>query len=125
MAKFRNIVKYTGLDKLTLLEKIKLKNIAESKYSKISRLFQDKPADVSINVKIYDKEKKRKYSLHGKVEAATRIFSASASDWDIKKTTHEVMDKLESEVKKQFKPQTKEWRRKGGFKNFIAEKFSK
>ncbi len=123
MAKFSNIIKYSGLGKLTLLEKIRLKNIAESQYYKINRLFQGKPVDLSLNIKIHEKEKRKKYSIHGKVEAATKIFSAKSADWDIKKTTHEVLKKLENEVKKQFKVETKSW--KHGFKNFMVERFKR
>lgn len=120
MAKFDNIIKYTGLDNLNLLEKARLKNIAESSGYKIQRLFQN-PVDIAINIKIYDKEKRKKYSINGRVEAASKIFAANATDWDIKRTTHMLMNKLENEVKKQFKPETKNWRY--GFKKFLNETF--
>jgi hypothetical protein len=123
MAKFSNIVKYSGLDNLNLIEKIKLKNIAESRYNKIYRSLRGIPMDLSINVKVYEKEKRKKYSIHGKIEAPTKIFSAKAFGWDIKKTTHEVLIKLENEIKKKFKYQKKSW--KFGFKNFLVEKFMK
>ncbi len=122
MANFSNSVKYSGLDSLNLLEKAKLRNIIESRYTKISRILKE-PSDLSINLKLHEKEKKKKYSIHGRLECASKVFSAKAFDWDIKKVSHEITNKIESEVRKKFKVEQKGWR--SGLREFIKYKLSK
>lgn len=104
----KNIIKYSGLNDLDLMEQTKLKNIAEKEYDILKRMYNN-IMDLSINIKVYDKEKRKKYSVHARIEGPSKIFSASDADWDINTVTRSVLIKLRNELQKQFKEEGKRW----------------
>lgn len=104
----KNIIKYSGLNNLNLIEQTKLKNVAEKEYENIKRSYHN-IMDLSINVKVHN-QKKKKYSIHARIEGPSKVFSAEAADWDVASVTREVLNSLNSELKKSFKEEGKKWR---------------
>lgn len=104
----KNEVKYSGLKDLNLLEQTKLKNIFESEFEKIHRLYGNSTMDLAVIVKVYGKEKK-KYSIHTRIEGPSKIISAESSDWDINAVSRDSIKKLKNELQKRFKEEGKNW----------------
>lgn len=106
----KNIVKYSGLNNLALTDQAKLKNIIESEYETIHRMYGNNVMDLSINIKLHGNEKKKKCSIHAKIEGPSKIITAHDHDWDVSKVSRSVVENLKSELKKQFKEEGKKWR---------------
>lgn len=104
----KNIIKYSGLNELNLIEQTKLKNVAEKEYETIKRSYHN-IMDLAINIKVRN-QKKKKYSIHARIEGPSKVFSAESSDWDITNVTRDVLTSLNSELKKSFKEEGKKWR---------------
>ena len=108
--RLKNVVRYVGLKNLTLLEQATLRKLAEKHYDKIYRNFKGNIVDLVLHIKTYDVQGRKKYSLHAKVEApAKKVFTAKDADWDLRKVTQAVFDKLREELKKEFKENGKGW----------------
>lgn len=112
----KNIVKYSGLKELNLIDQTKLKNIFENEYEKIHRLYGNNTMDLSVNVKIHDKGKTKKYSIHSRIEGPSKIISAESYDMDITAVSRDIIKKLKNELQKQFKEEGKRWK---GIKDII------
>ncbi|MDD5649962.1 MAG: hypothetical protein PHF86_06005 [Candidatus Nanoarchaeia archaeon] len=113
-----NIIKYTGLKSLNLMDQTKLKNVFEMEYEKIRRMYGN-DMDLSITVKT-DSEEKKKYSINAKIDGPSKIITAEATDRDITAVSREIVKKLKNELQKKYKEDGKHWKGiKGVIQRFI------
>lgn len=96
-------IDYTGLDALEEAEQESIKNLIIEYAEKLdSKLSPD--ARLEMNIKLYKEEGgRKKFSLNAKLDAPAQILTAEAADWDLEKTTHKIMKKIESALKATFK----------------------
>jgi uncharacterized protein YnzC (UPF0291/DUF896 family) len=105
-------IQYICADQLTDSEKGLLSKLSAEYYDKIKRMLKN---EVSVVIQIkehnkaapkkkeeleeYQRQKRKKYSLHIKVVAPTRIFEEDhAADWDFARTLHKAFKNLEREI---------------------------
>lgn len=101
-----------GTDQLTEGEKATLDKLSAEYYNTIKRSLKNV---VSITVHIkeykkavlkkkeereeYQKPKRKKYAVHVKVSAPTRIFEEkNAADWDLARTLHKAFKNIERQI---------------------------
>ena len=91
-------IQYRGVDELNEDEKTTLNKLAPEYYEKIQRALKN-ITSLQVDIKLYKKlGGKRKYDVHAKVVAPTRLFSTSYADWDFARTLHKVFKKMEREI---------------------------
>lgn len=74
-----------------------------SEYSKKIERKLKKISSFVINVRAYRKSgSRKKFSIHVRVVAPTKIFEAEAHDWDFSRVLHKVFNKLEEEIEHRF-----------------------
>ena len=84
-------------------EKKRVKEILVKAYEKFQRKLKTMKL-VEIHFKLYKKKgKRKKYSVNLRVVSAEGVFEGSYADWDAIKTTHEVIEKVNNEIKKRVK----------------------
>lgn len=95
-----------GVEDLSEEEKKEVNELLTNSYEKIKRKTKT-DFILKVAIKTYGKEadkkdKRKHFSIQASIAGATRGFEASADDWDIRKTMHRVMEKLENEVEHSF-----------------------
>jgi len=103
-------IQYKGLDLITPENRIVLGTLSSNCYEKIKRSLHNE-CSLVVHLKKYDgkgggegKEKQRvKYSIAVRAVAPTKIFEASAADWDFARTLHKVFKEIEGEIEHHFK----------------------
>lgn len=98
----KNIIIYKGLKNLKREEKDNLKLIVDRNYEKIHRLFKNNITNLVIHTKTYGEGKARKFSIHLKAEAPTKIFATEVSDRDLKRATRKALDNIINKIKHTF-----------------------
>lgn len=127
----QDIIKYKGLKQLTPQEQETLKTIITKKYPEIKRMIKN-ITDLKVNIKVHDKEGKRKrYQIFMQAIAPTIIFESKRketylkklSDWDLARATHKAVNKLKKEIEHIMKTEKPAWK-KTGIKRLISRFFS-
>jgi len=103
-------IQYKGLDLVNQENRPLLDKLSSKYYEKIKRSLHNEYSLV-IHIKKYEgkgggegKEKEQvKYSIAVRAVAPTRIFEASAADWDFARTLHKVFKDIEQEIEHHFK----------------------
>jgi len=96
------IIHAKGVDLLTEKEKQLTNRLLNEYYVRIQRQIKNLTV-FSFDLKEYKKEgKAKKFSVHIRVEAPTRIFEADYADWDLARTIHKVLNKLMNEIEKRL-----------------------
>ena len=91
-------IQYRGVDGLNDDEKGTLNKLAPEYYEKIQRALKN-VTSLQVDIKLYNKlGSKKKYDIHAKVIAPTKMFSTSYADWDFARTLHKVFKKMEREI---------------------------
>lgn len=92
-------IQIIGVKELDEFELPLVNKLANEYYQKIQRELQN-VTSVVIHIKSYEKEgKRKKYSIHVRVIAPTRIFESSkAQDWDLARTLHKAFRDIEREL---------------------------
>ena len=107
-------IQYIGVDQLTTDERIVLDKLSAEYYDKIERSLKNLTT-IIVHIKEYKKEaapekkeergfygkklKRKKYDIHIKVVAPTRIFEEKhAADWDFARTLHKAFKNIEREI---------------------------
>lgn len=94
-------IQFIGLNSLEKKESDVVRGLAVEYYDRILR---DLPqALLVLNTKIYDQEGKKKFSLHARINAPGIVLVTEAADWDLRRTVHKVMKKMERELQHKFK----------------------
>ena len=98
-----------NLKELTDSEIKDIKTVASTHLKKI-RMKTSDDFTVLLHVKKHDdkgdKDKTKKYSIHARLEADRTDLGVKAADWDLKKVTHQVLEKLQNRIKHKFKRDT-------------------
>lgn len=97
-------IQIVGISELDSAEKNIVNDLANLYYGKIQRALHNLTSMV-VHVKVYEKGgSKRKFSIHIRAIAPTRIFqSTKASDWDLARTLHKAFKDLENQIRHVFK----------------------
>ena len=107
-------IQYIGVEQLSTDERIALDTLSAEYYDKIQRSLKN-VTSLIIHIKEYKKAaapekkeergdygkkpKRKKYDIHIKVVAPTRIFEEKhAADWDFARTLHKAFKNLEREI---------------------------
>ncbi len=104
--KDNNIIQYINLKKLNPEEQAVVTGIFDKEYEKIHRLFSGNLLNLLVHTKVHDKGGKKKYSVHIRAEAPTKIFATKmATDWNLKTATRKAVEEIKNHVKHAFKHQ--------------------
>ena len=95
------VVNYIGLKSLDSDEVDVVKSIVESHVEKVRRNLSD--FDMVVHVKLHDVQGRKKYSLHCRIDDPHVDFVTDAVDWDLRKTAHMLMEKLDNVIKKKLR----------------------
>ncbi len=87
-------------EKLDEKEKLELDKLSKEYYEKIKRELK-KDFLLDIQVKVYDKGGKKKYSLNVKAENSI-VFKSNSYDWNLAKAVHKAFNKIMSEIEHKF-----------------------
>ncbi len=103
-------IRYVGLDGLNQEEKAILNKLSTEYFQKIKRLTKN-ITSIIVHIKLYNndgkEDKRKKYSIHVRALAPTRIFeSTKAADWDFARTLHKAFNDIEHEIKHKMKIET-------------------
>ncbi|MCH8328792.1 MAG: hypothetical protein IIB81_00175 [Nanoarchaeota archaeon] len=92
-------IQIIGIKDLDEMEIESVNRIANRYYGKIQREIKN-IASLTIHIKSYEKQgRQKKYSVHVKVMAPTRIFvSTKAFDWDFEKALHKSFEDVIREI---------------------------
>lgn len=98
-----NIIKYIGLNDLNDIEQSTVKSVIENNYEKIHRLTKN-ITNLTVHVKIYEKrESAKKYSVHLRAEAPTKIYTSNHADWDLPRVLHKCINSILTEIEHKLK----------------------
>ncbi len=102
-------IQYIGAKELTPAERETLDRLSTEYYPKIARMFRNMTSLV-IHIRLHELSgkgkreetaKRRKYGIHIRALAPTRIFtSTKATDWDFARTLHKSFADLQNMIKK-------------------------
>lgn len=96
-------IDYSGLNELPEQEQEILKELVVE-YSEKLDIKLPPTTRVAIDVKLYGKKgERKKYSIHARLNVPDQVLTAEATDWDLERTAHKVMKKVEAELKHTFK----------------------
>ena len=97
-----------GIEFLSENEKADVQKIVANSYEKIKRKTK---VDFVLKLVIKahskgelaeNKDKRKHYSIKATISGTVRAFEAGADDWELHKTLHMALDKLETEVEHTF-----------------------
>lgn len=92
------IIHAKGVKILNEKQKQLVNRLLNEYYKKIQRQLKNETS-FEVHVKNYEKEgKAKKFSINIKAVAPTRIFEANASDWDLARAVHKVLNKILNEI---------------------------
>ncbi len=95
-------IEVIGINNLTEDERITTNNLLKEYIPKIERLVKNEIL-IKMHVKEYKKDsKEKKYSLHFEVIFAGKMINSNAWDYDLSRTIHKAMKKIESEAEHTF-----------------------
>lgn len=94
-------IKIQTKENLNEEEKETLDRLLNKYYEKIKRKVK-KDVDVDLNLKIYEKGGKKKYSINLKI-VNSMVFKSDADDWDFAKAVHKAFDKILREIEHKFR----------------------
>ena len=104
--KDNNIIQYINLKELNPEEQAVVTGIFDKEYEKIHRLFSGNLLNLLVHTKVHDKGGKKKYSVHIRAEAPTKIFATKkAVDWNLKTATRKAIAEIKNHVSHEFKHQ--------------------
>ena len=95
-------VRFIGIKQFDDFEQTTITTLCTRYMEKLER---DLPKEfkLAFHCKLHKKQGKQKYSFHGRVNTPNFLFSSEASDWDLRRTVHKVMKKLERELQHKYK----------------------
>ena len=97
---------YTGLKNLSQLKQTRIKTILEKEYPKLKILLKQK-AHLKVNIKSYDNTgKRKKFSIHLKIDGAFKPIATKAYDWDLRRATHKAIRNLHKASEHRYKIET-------------------
>lgn len=95
-------VEIKNIEILSPEEKEKTKKLLEEYLKKIKRLIKDNPKLI-MHIKEYNTEgKQKKFSINIDLHFSGRRIKSEATDWDLTRTIHKSMIKLQNEIEHIF-----------------------
>jgi len=95
-------VEIKNIEILTEEEREVTKKILSDYLKKIKRLVKDSPK-IKAHIKEYNKEgKQKKFSINIDLHFSGRRLKSDAADWDLAKTLHKCMIKIQNEIEHIF-----------------------
>ena len=91
-----------GFDILGMEERNMLDELFESYFPKIKRLIKNN-LTLKLQLRMHEKKKGKKYSIHVEAIYPGRIITAQAHDYDLERTAHKAMKRLDEEIRHKFK----------------------
>jgi len=92
------IIHAAGANSLKENQKQLVNRLLNEYYPRIQRQLKNFTS-FETDIKNYEKEgKQKKFSINLKVIAPTRIFKANATDWDLARAFHKVLNKIMNEI---------------------------
>ncbi|MBI4140387.1 hypothetical protein HY485_00975 [Candidatus Woesearchaeota archaeon] len=100
----QQVLQFVGLNSLTIEEQDAVSTIATKEYEKAQRTLKNTLSMV-VHIKCYEKEGgKKKYSLHIRAIAPTRIIeSCKSHDWDLVRALHKSFQDIHHQIAHLFK----------------------
>jgi ribosome-associated translation inhibitor RaiA len=98
-----NPIEFVGTELLGEKDRETANTLLNEYYPKIKRMLKN---EISLRVHLKEANvmgKKIRYTLNAKVIAPTQILETSATDWDLARTIHKAMEKIETEIEHKFK----------------------
>jgi len=95
-------IKYTNLKKLEPSEQEIIKEKLQKELNKFSRLIKNN-LNVSVHPKLYNKEKRKRYTINLKINSPAKTFTAETSEWDLNTAINKTIIKVENQIKKIYK----------------------
>lgn len=106
------IIQFIGADALDDFDKDKLNKLSTEYYDKIKKKLHN-VTSLKVHVKEYSKGgSKEKFSVHINAIAPTRIFEATASDWDFARTLHMAFGSIQKQIEHAFHSRTRFYQHK-------------
>ncbi len=90
-----------GFNVLDKKEREAIDKIINESYKRIKQLLRN-DLDMKFQLKVYEKKKGKKYSIHAEAVYPGRIVTAQAHDYDIARTAHKLISKIENAIEKKF-----------------------
>jgi ribosome-associated translation inhibitor RaiA len=97
------VVRYVGIKALTNTEQEVTKTLVMRHAEKLDRFFTNYAC--TFHTKLYDIEGRAKYAFRAKVSCPGVVLSSDATDWDLRRTVHKVMQKILQEAEHTFHKQ--------------------
>ena len=95
-------VEIKNIEILTPDEKELTEKILNEYYKKIKRLVKDSPK-LKVQIKEYNQEgKQKKFSINVDLHFSGRRLKSDAADWDLARTLHKCMVKIQNEIEHTF-----------------------
>ena len=93
------VIQFVGVSDLSAEEQATVNSITTEHFEKIKRDLQN-ITNMTVHVKCYQKEGgRKKYSMHVKVAAPTRIFdSSNADDWELPRALHKAFEDIRHQI---------------------------
>ena len=92
------IIHAAGIDTLNEKQKQLVNRLLNEYYKKVQRQLKNE-VFFEFHIKNYEKDgKSKKFSIQIKVVVGIQVFEAKASDWDLARTIHKVMNKVMNEI---------------------------
>lgn len=99
----QEIIQFIGVKELEKPEADIVRKLATEYHDKI-KISLNNLTSLVVHIKQYSKGgKQRKYSIHLRAIAPTRIFESTESDWDLAKTLHSAFKDIERQIEHSFK----------------------
>ncbi len=98
------MIRYVRLEDLDSFEIAEVKRLSEKNYKKIVRHKELKDAELLIDVKTHRTSgKRKKYSVHLKINSPNIILSVSQADWDLPRSLQKAFNNLHNSLVEKFK----------------------
>lgn len=96
----QDIIQFVGVSDLSAAEQDTVQVLSRDYHEKIKRQLNNL-TDISVHVKVYEKEgNRKKYSVHLKVAAPTVLFAADKADsWELPAALHSAFQDIQSQIK--------------------------
>jgi len=97
------VIQFVGVSELSPEDQATVKSISTDEFEKIKRELHN-ITNMTVHVKCYEKEgDRKKYSMHVKVVAPTKVFDSSkADDWDLAKAMHMACESILHQIQHKF-----------------------
>jgi len=97
------LIQFVGVNELDPEEQAVVSRLSTEQFEKIRRMVTN-IENMTVHIKSYDKEGKKKFSLHIRVKAPTSavIESCKSHDFDLARALHKAFDDIRTQIEHRF-----------------------